>query len=498
VIGYLGRRPKQFAMRTRKITLRMVRHPKIFAQDTRIAFAYCVKRVAFRLIKWLAPDMNSDGSPTVPPPFDQVEPLRALTSPSNAIDTAVIINDNDAIVTSATLNFHLLGIFCDQKAVNWALALFDPLDDTFTFEEIERKLERALVVRLEQDSSVRSRDMLRQFIDHRQATARNRRAYSIGDRANPNAVFWPDPTNKDPAFPAAGRSLYTELPFARKIPLIDETTRVVSAGSCFATEIAHALQKSGYNYLIKEQNKGNPGSYEFLDEGELPNSSAAWGIIFNTPSFRQLVEKAFEVRVLPKILWTQSFRGKLRYFDPFRENIAFESPEAFEGNYPKHLQAVRAAFLEMDIFIITLGLNEIWYFKADGAVFSRSPWRTAPSLVDHRVLTVEENVADLVRMAEILRVHNPSVTIICTLSPIALHATFRGDEQHVVTANAHSKAVLRVAAEEFARRCKNVHYFPSYEVVTSSTESPWHPDQRHVSADAVKNVIGLFHQTYGR
>ena len=99
-------------------------------------------------------------------------------------------------------------------------------------------------------------------------------------------------------------------------------------------------------------------------------------------------------------------------------------------------------------------------------------------------------------MTEILRAHNPGVQIICTLSPVALHATFRGDEEHIVTANAHSKAILRVAAEEFARRCKGVHYFPAYEVVTTSTEHPWAPDQRHVAPDAVNNVMALFHRTF--
>jgi hypothetical protein len=101
-------------------------------------------------------------------------------------------------------------------------------------------------------------------------------------------------------------------------------------------------------------------------------------------------------------------------------------------------------------------------------------------------------------MREILKAHNSRVEIICTLSPIALHATFRGDTEHVVTANAHSKAVLRVAAEEFSSRFSDVHYFPSYETVTTATEQPWMADQRHVSEIAVTKVMGLFHQMFGR
>lgn len=418
--------------------------------------------------------------------------------PAAAVDvaSAAIINDNNATVTAETLAFYLRGIFPDADALDWAKSRLSRKMIGRTFEDVEDRIARLLSSERRPPELIAR--MSSQFAAHQEATRRNRRAYSLEGRENPNGVFWPDPTLEDKSHPMSGRSLYTELPLARKVPLIDKAIKIVSAGSCFATEIAHKLQRDGYRYVVKEGNKGKPGSYEFLGAGDLPNSSAAWGIIFNTPSFRQLVEKAFEVRSLPRILWTQEILGKFRYLDPFRENIGFESPEAYEENYSEHVRAARDAFLEMDVFIITLGLNEIWYFKADGSVFSRSPWRTAPSLVGHRTLSVQENVDDLLRMTEILRVHNPKVSIICTLSPIALHATFRADEHHIVAANSHSKAVLRVAAEEFVSKTKNTYYFPSYEVVTTSTEAPWTADQRHVSEVAVNNVMKLFHQMFER
>jgi hypothetical protein len=422
----------------------------------------------------------------------EVTSSKVHASTQSPIASPVVINDEDSVANTGVLEFYLRGIFSDEVSFNLAFSLLQH-SQNLTLREIEERLEHLLLDCAQESKSATGFDMCKAFYAHKAFTSMNRIAYLPTGRVNPNAVFWPDPTD-----PSSGRSLYSELPLARTIPLVDRSTRIVSAGSCFATEIAHSLQSAGYNYLVKESNKGRPGSFESLDAGNLPNSSAAWGIIFNTPSFRQLVEKAFEIRALPKILWTQEIGGKLRYLDPFRENIAFESPEAFEENYQEHIEAARAAFLEMEVFIITLGLNEVWYFKADGAVFSRSPWRTAPSLVSHRVLSVEENVYDLVRMREILKAHNPNVKIICTLSPVPLHATFRGSHEHIVTANAHSKAVLRVAAGEFERRCPDVYYFPSYEVVTTSTELPWAADQRHVSPGAVTNVMALFHKMFGK
>ena len=458
---------------------------------TRRRLFYAAKNLSFKLLRKLDPDFRLGIGETPSPARSPAVDLLLPATPRAA--SAVVINNDQAIVSAEMLTFYFVGIFRDCDSLDWARSLVRDGADGLTFEEIEARLERAILQLLQTQPTAETMNRCQAFFAHKEMTHQARRAYSTANRVNPNAVFWPDPTE-----PRNGRSLYAELPFARKTPLIDRSTAIVSAGSCFASEIAHALQANGYNYLVKERNKGRPGSYEFLDTGNTPNSSAAWGVIFNTPSFRQLVEKAFGVRQLPKILWTQQFRGKLCFMDPFRENIAFESLEAYEENYLEHIRAAREAFLEMEVFIITLGLNEVWYFKADGAVFSRSPWRVASSLVGFKSMTIQENIDDLVRMTEILRVHNPKVKIICTLSPIALHATFRGDEQHIVAANAHSKAVLRVAAEEFSRRCADVHYFPSYEVVTTSTEQPWTADQRHVAPEAVKKVMTLFHQIYAK
>ena len=120
----------------------------------------------------------------------------------------------------------------------------------------------------------------------------------------------------------------------------------------------------------------------------------------------------------------------------------------------------------------------------------------AASIVGHRTLTVEENVADLQRMLDILRTHNPEIQLIVTLSPIGLHATFRGHTDHVISANCHSKAVLRVAAEEFVKRNSGVHYFPSYEMVNYCTQNPYNPDQRNVRRETVGNVMKLFSAMY--
>lgn len=461
-----------------------------FLRKLRYAIFVRLKPVFFRLLRILNPDyqvenFGASGAGTV---TVDVPRLAAV-----AVSAPVVLNSDRSRITREVQWFMLVGMGCSTVEAEHFLNDVVGASDELTAEEFSEKLETWLQKKVQSTGDAPSFELFAKFLKHKQNVLENQRAYSVTGRESPSAVFWPDPTDT-----TNNRSLYSELPWCKAHKIIDRTTRIVSAGSCFATEIAHYLMANGFNYLVTEGNGGPDASYEVLGMGELPNASAAWGILFNTPSFRQLVERAFAYRQLPKVLWSQQYKGEELYFDPFRENVAFRSIEAYASNYDEHTQAIRQALSEMDVFIITLGLNEVWSFTADDSVFSRSPWRIAPSLVRRRVMTVEENVSDLMRMTELLRYVNPNVKIICTVSPVPLHATFRGDDQHVVVANAHSKAVLRVAAEEFVRRCPGAYYFPSYEIVTTCTEHPWEPDQRHVSRAAVANVMAAFVEMYVR
>lgn len=325
--------------------------------------------------------------------------------------------------------------------------------------------------------------MLIRLSEHQLLTARNRVAFTPSTKENPDSVYWPDPTH-----PKHPRSLHGEKIFGRRHPFIDRSVPIGSAGSCFAMRIAQMLQRQGFNYVITEPN---------LDSAkEFHMSCARWGIIFNVPSFRQLVERAFGLRKLPPLLWINEVKGRRTLWDPFREDVYFDTVEEFEKDVEIHTAAAREAFLRSKVFVMTLGMNEVWYLKSGKEALARAPWGMAASLVEPRILTVEENVYELQRMLDIWRAHNPDVKIIVTTSPVPLHATFRGGDHHVVAANAHSKSTLRLAAEAFAERNRDVHYFPAYETVLYGTKNPWEPDQRHVSMEAVKNVMTLFGEMF--
>lgn len=134
----------------------------------------------------------------------------------------------------------------------------------------------------------------------------------------------------------------------------------------------------------------------------------------------------------------------------------------------------------------------------DGTVMSRNPRKNMYQLVKHKTLTVSENVNNIQRFFDIIKSHNADFKLIISVSPIPFLATGRANEQHIITANCHSKSVLRVAVDELVSKNADMYYLPSYELVTECTENPWEADCRHVTENTVKRVVSMFKEIFVR
>jgi hypothetical protein len=305
----------------------------------------------------------------------------------------------------------------------------------------------------------------------------NAEAYKNKMFGGKSYVFWPNPLHKENP-----SHLNNTPPVSRSFPFITKETKIVSAGSCFAMEIAHYLMKNGFNYVVTEDDT----------RYELPISSARWGTIFNTPSFCQLIERSFGVKQLPPIIWTQGKGEGTEYRDPFREDVIYKSKDDYKKDYYTHISKAKKALEEAEVIIITLGVNEVWFLRNTEFAFAQAPWNISPLLAEKKVLSVEENLKFLQRMYDVLKMFNPKVKIIISVSPVPLHASFRGQEAHVIEANCHSKSILRVTAEEFVKRNHEAYYLPSYESVMYCTEGAWEEDLRHVKRSTVEKVMQIF------
>lgn len=250
-------------------------------------------------------------------------------------------------------------------------------------------------------------------------------------------------------------------------PFIDRDTKITAFGSCFAANISNYLNDRDFRVLTRSQTRAH-----VVDMGE--------GIV-NSYAILQQFEWAFRNVVPSQPLWHGYRAEEFGYDDEVRANTL-------------------RMFEDTDVFILTLGLSEVWYDEPTGEVF----WRAVPEAVfdptrhRFRVTTVAENVTNLRAMYALIREFVPQARIILTLSPIPLVATFRPES--CIGANAVSKAVLRAAIDELYRDvAKDGHlfYWPSYEVIEYGFGfGRYEDDRRHIKPPILDYVMALFETHY--
>lgn len=277
---------------------------------------------------------------------------------------------------------------------------------------------------------------------------------------------------------------------------IDVDTRVATGGSCFAQHIARHLSQAGYFHLVTE-----PGHPILASEVRRASNyglfSCRYGNIYTARQLVQLFDRAYGRFEPEEDVWIQAPDVVLDPFRPRVEPGGFNSEAEMRADRAQHLSAVRTMFESLDVFIFTLGLTECWRSRSDGAVFPLCPGVEGgtfdPDRHEFYNQPVEDVVSDLAAFAVALRTVNPAAQIVLTVSPVPLVATAQPGE-HVLSATAYSKSVLRVAADSVRRRMSDVHYFPALEIITGAFNRGEYfgEDLRDVRESGVQHVMRLF------
>lgn len=275
--------------------------------------------------------------------------------------------------------------------------------------------------------------------------------------------------------------------------LIDKTTPIASMGSCFAREIRKVLLRQDYNYILEETEKW-----------AACHASAAWERTYNTFCMRQIFDYTFNEFKPETRWWVSPDSGQVQ--DPYRRIILYESIEDAEKDFDDHVQASRRAIQNADVFILTLGLTEIWENIHDQSVIClpSGPYvNEGGNMSDYRfrVSRYLENLDNLESIYQTLKKNNNDCKLIITISPVHLWATFRQD-MDVISANCNSKSTLRSVADEFVYSHEDVFYFPSYEIATTFNQlmniSPFvgGKENFHINQDTVELIMKHFFQFF--
>lgn len=251
-------------------------------------------------------------------------------------------------------------------------------------------------------------------------------------------------------------------------PFIDAESTIVAFGSCFAQHVSGYLNHLGFD--VASNRRGRAYITEMGD-----------GIV-NTFAIRQQFEWAWQGRIPPVPLWHGYSGAEFGYDEEAR-------------------QATQDLFDRADVFIITLGLSEIWYDEPTGEVFWRAVPQEAYDAERHkfRTATVAENKANLHAVCNLIQQRRPDSRTIFTVSPVPMSATFR--PVSAISASTASKASLRAAVDEVLQErgdTQRLFYHPSYEVVLECFRHPFQDDNRHPFAHVLELNMRAFERYFCR
>jgi hypothetical protein len=270
--------------------------------------------------------------------------------------------------------------------------------------------------------------------------------------------------------------------------------KVVAAGSCFAQHISRYMNKVGLSILNYES--PHPLLINYNGDVEGYNQfSARYGNIYSSSQCLELIQQA--LGIIPMI--EDFVEESSRWYDLIRPNIqksGFTSLHEALSDRRYHLSQVSKMFHEADIFIFTLGLTEIWQNKIGNHTYPVCPG-TLHGIFNEEIHTFKNLdystiFEDLKEILKILKIINPKLKIILTVSPVPLVAT--KTLQNVLVASSYSKSVLRSVVGDIEKLYDNVAYFPSYEIINSPASLGQYlaNDLREVTENGVEHVMNCF------
>lgn len=229
-------------------------------------------------------------------------------------------------------------------------------------------------------------------------------------------------------------------------PLIPREGKVVTMGSCFATNISKALSGQGVD----------SASMRIHEEANTPRAN------------RMILEHCLD-----------------------------DSTPQFEDELSGQKVAELTQRIETaNLFVFTIGVGIQCTDQKTGELILRPNAKTQRD-GEWRFFSPEEVVSDLERIVDLLHKRNPDLHIVLTVSPVPLYRSFLNPS--AFTEDCISKSVLRVAASKL-RYAPDAHlwYWPSFELfrwVGSHLHPVYGADDdlpRHVNQSMVDIAVGEF------
>lgn len=213
---------------------------------------------------------------------------------------------------------------------------------------------------------------------------------------------------------------------------LDLDSRILFLGSCFTENIGNKMNQLKFDCHI------NPV-----------------GISFNPISLENQMNYALGKTELNESQ-VVSNQEKFVHFD-FHGSMGHHTPEKCLEQIKHGLSLLQTAIISSNAIFISLGSAIVYTLKPNGLVVANCH-KFPTDNFDKRQLEIHEIHASLTGISSLVQSLNPDCHIIFTVSPVR-HA------RHGLVANSQSKASLISAVHMLLSSEKNVHYFPSFEIL---------------------------------
>jgi hypothetical protein len=275
--------------------------------------------------------------------------------------------------------------------------------------------------------------------------------------------------------------------FSKPTITIPSGSNIFTIGSCFARNIEDILQDR-FNFPV----------LSFQGRREEYDGERSRGILnkFTPLTIKQELDWLLEARENFIDVTVKTFCYQKTDDLVVDLGLRQYKPVTFERFIERRRQiySVYSEVASVEAAIITLGNLEQWFYldsPVEHAPTDRVMLRDQQDGKFQFVLHSPEEVFDQVGgIIKTLEKINPTIQIIFSVSPVPMERTFQ--DRHIVLSNFEGKIALVLAAKKQASMRTNVHYFPSYEMVTALGPLAMESDWRHVKNKIVEAVSDQF------
>lgn len=255
----------------------------------------------------------------------------------------------------------------------------------------------------------------------------------------------------------------TEINFSASHP-IDLKSKVLTTGSCFASEFGIRLAKNKFDILV------NP-----------------FGTNYNPISIHQNLSDAYHQKLDDRFLVEQS--GIWHHFD-YHSQWSSQKKDELIRQIQQIQPTVKDYIEKANLLIITYGTAWTYHHKKLDHLVANCH-KVPQHEFEKRLLSLDEILSSFSELHKLLNKINPAARIIITVSPV----------RHIkdtLVLNSVSKATLRLACHSISNQFENVEYFPSFEIMMDDLRDYrfYDRDKIHPTEEALDYISHKFSDRY--